>query len=748
MTALRHDRIFHLGDSTHYPGAESLDMAIYLPWSKDMRRRVWLMVPQSAPTISVDDATLVPQHVSDGEPRWIDYGTLRIPLLSEPEFGGGEFFQLRLRGMRASECAASFLVITNKLDLSLAGCSLVEAERRLWGLARCDAGSTTLRPARVTVGAGAAFVARYTAGPKGLPAGGLVRFNVPGAFSRPQTDDPDAPGFVSIADADGEVSVVSIETSVESHEKTDIICRLDEALSPSESFSIQYRTDRTYIFPTELGETDRPYWYSQLPPLAAAAALSGASPFVSLEESNGNALKIVPGPSERLHLFLPGRRFASEELSLKGTFTDHYRNSPPTGPIDAEIELWLEGGPESVRLGSPAGHFVARHRFEIALPRLSPGVYRAIAYRTHTREEVARSNPLEIMDEGDRRERLYWGEIHAHTEMSDGSGDYGELYRHAQDEGCLEFAAATDHAKHVTDNQWHWMQEVTNSWNQPGRFITLVGYETQGIQKDRCVYTSRSRLKLFRGNYPPTNTLNVVWGHFHNDEEVVAGPHATMVHKTLWEQHDPSVERFAEIYSMWGASDFREGPLVPDWIEEGRGLTVNDILMTGAKLGFTGGGDCHEGRCGFSSEDPDGQGITPHTFAAILLYRCGMTAALLPSLDRVALVQAIRNRQTYATTGARILLHFTAGGVPMGGIGPAEGVTCRANIHAVRAIDLIEIIKDGRVVWSDGCGDLDAEIEWQDPVPPSGEHYYYLHIVQEDGQMAWSSPIWIRPTTT
>jgi len=27
---------------------------------------------------------------------------------------------------------------------------------------------------------------------------------------------------------------------------------------------------------------------------------------------------------------------------------------------------------------------------------------------------------------------------------------------------------------------------------------------------------------------------------------------------------------------------------------------------------------------------------------------------------------------------------------------------------------------------------------------PSGEHYYYVHVVQTDGNQAWSSPIWIR----
>jgi hypothetical protein len=366
---------------------------------------------------------------------------------------------------------------------------------------------------------------------------------------------------------------------------------------------------------------------------------------------------------------------------------------------------------------------------------------------------VARSNPLEIVAEGAGQDRMYWGEIHGHTEMSDGSGGYGELYRHARDEGALEFASATDHAEYFTDNEWQWMQDVTNGWNEPGRFVTLVGYETAGEQRDRCVYTSRPRMDLFRGNYPPTDNLEIVWAHFHGDEQVVGGVHAVLAHGTNldhWAQHDPAVERFVEIYSMWGANDFRESPLVPDWItewvSEGRikpGATANELLMAGAKLGFTGGGDCHEGHCGFASEDPDGQGITPHTFAAIILYRCGMTAAAMPGLDRESLMQAIRNRRTVATTGARILLHFTAAGLPMGAIGTAREVDCRGAVHAVAPIRRVEIVRDGRVAWCEEMDDLDAAIRWRDPAPPEGEHYYYLHVVQADGQMAWSSPIWI-----
>jgi hypothetical protein len=241
-----------------------------------------------------------------------------------------------------------------------------------------------------------------------------------------------------------------------------------------------------------------------------------------------------------------------------------------------------------------------------------------------------------------------------------------------------------------------------------------------------------------------------VWGHFHGDEEVVGGVHALLAHGVSWEHwqyHDPTVERFLEIYSMWGANDFRDGPLVPDWIDEWieQGIikppmAANELLQKGAKLGFTGGGDCHQGHCGFVSESPGGQ-----VFNAYINFRCGMTAAVLPRLDRSSLIQALRNRQTYATTGARILLAFAAAGLPMGSIGSAQEVECHASVYAVGPVARIDIIKDGRLVWSEDFDDLDVDVHWRDPEPISREHYYYLHVVQDDGHRAWSSPIWVGP---
>jgi len=730
---MRHDRIFPLADAASYPGSLTLDMVFFVPKTEGSPRRLWLMTPAERPKVAIDDEVFEPRAVYDGPPRWIDLG------VTERLSGG--FGQLRIEGISPAEAEESFLVVTAQVEKVLHG-GIEKVERQLWGIARRDAGRTTITPSRVTVGEPVCFIVRYEVSDKGLPPGSYVRFAVPLVFSTPQAKDPDGPGGVRCWSSDAPVSIFSIERSEESHEAVDIVCFLEEGLPSLSSFSLSYRTERTYLFPCRFHQIERRYWYSKLPPLAAAVAVDDRMLFVPLQEEAGHQVEFVAGRAERLHLFLPGRRKAGGRFLLRGVFTDRYRNVPPTGPVHARVHLVLVGNGKEIDLGTPERRFVAGHRFEVPLPELPPGVYRAFARDADTSEIVAESNPFKVLPEESEEPVLYWGEIHGHCEMSDGSGSLYEMYRHAKEEGCLDFAASADHACYFTDNQWLWMQDVTNFWNRPGEFVTLIGYEWSGKQVDRNIYTYRDRLELFRGMYAPTSSIDVVWRHFRGREDVVAGPHHTL-HGVAWEHHEPTVERFAEIYSMWGASDSPENPLAVVRRTE-RSISVNEILNSGAKLGFTGGGDCHEGHCGFSSEDPKRQGKVPHGFATVVPYRCGMTAAFMESFDRHSLIRALRERKTYATTGARILLSFSVSGISMGDEGEVESAIIEASVHGCGQLEALEVVKNGRVVHRLESSERDVSLRWRDPEPLTGENWYYLKVLQADGQMAWSSPIWVR----
>ena len=38
----------------------------------------------------------------------------------------------------------------------------------------------------------------------------------------------------------------------------------------------------------------------------------------------------------------------------------------------------------------------------------------------------------------------------------------------------------------------------------------------------------------------------------------------------------------------------------------------------------------------------------------------------------------------------------------------------------------------------------DAEFEYRDNDVGPGEHWYYVRVEQQNGELAWSSPIWVR----
>jgi hypothetical protein len=55
----------------------------------------------------------------------------------------------------------------------------------------------------------------------------------------------------------------------------------------------------------------------------------------------------------------------------------------------------------------------------------------------------------------------------------------------------------------------------------------------------------------------------------------------------------------------------------------------------------------------------------------------------------------------------------------------------------------MEVIRNGKVLYrKDNSGYL-AEFQVEDTMPARGTNWYYARVLQRDGQMAWSSPVWV-----
>ena len=721
--APRLDRFFPLGESFGYAHSGFLDMIVWLPpaGAKDSgtKLRLWMKTGAEHPVINIFNQRREAVGKSPKDPGWIDFGWL------DP--GQGNFACMRVSGVTAAEAATSCVVVTPQADVGLSG-SIRDAERALCGISRDEVGRTSITPDRVTVKTPAEFTLTYETGPQGLPPGSLVRLAFAKAFSMPQQREREAAGWIEVTQAPAPVELVSVGVSIESHERNDVFFRLPKGLAPASKVVIRYKTDFTYLFSHRWAEVDRRYWWSELPPMALAVAVDDRRAYVPPLAGNSHAVDVVAGPPERLHLFLPGRIRQGEDPRLGGTYTDHYRNVPSPGPLDGNVCLRLRGE-KTVELGGPEKCFTRWYRFSVPLPPLPPGVYRAQAYNPATGKVCAESNPMEILGPDDKRPAIYWGQIHCHSERSDGTGRFEDIYNASRDDGCLDFAAGSDHAEYMSDNEWLWMQDLSNHFNQDGRFVTLNGYERVGDQGHWNFYTSAERLLLFRGMNmdPQKNTLPMVCDRLAGRTDVVAGPHVN--HGRFVFPYQPEVQRFHELCSMWGQFE---------------NLTYG-FLNKGAVIGVTGGGDNHEARGGFSCEDPEGQGKTPHTFAPGLRWKTGLTATLMPRLERKELVLALRQRQTYATTGPRILVDFAVAGVNMGNQGKAgrEAPRVTATVHGTAVIARAEVIRDGKVVQSIPGTGADQEVAWPDATVATGRHWYLLKVIQQDQEMAWTSPVWI-----
>ena len=717
---MRTDRVFPLKDASFYPGRDFCDMVYFCPPLKD-KKRLWLLTEAKNPVIYIDHHRFEPVKIlKKVYHRWIDFGVTESELAKPRGFG-----QIKFYGISKEKAENSYFVITTQTKLNLSG-DIFLAEKNLAGISRKQTGYSFINPSTIEVGMPVVFTLIYRAGEKGLPAGALVRFNIPRVFSKPQTEEKTKDGYIKITRSDGKVIFRGIqEPSEESHRDMDIFYLLPEGLKKYGEIVIEYRSDRSYIVPVESFTMDRRYWYSNLPVFSPAVSLEKKKVFVPLDENNGHCIRFISGKPERLFLFFPGRIKKRGKVSLVGIVTDKFRNIVSDRNWKMKIEIHLEGKQEK-QINSISNHLTDRCRFCIDFENLKPGIYRAKAYDQDTGKLVAVSNPLEIMDEKDERDQIFWGEIHGHTEMSDGIGSFEGLYFDAKHNGHLDFAAAADHACYFSDNQWEWMQDVTNSFNRDNQFCTLIGYEWAGNQGHRNIYTSENRLKLFRGMYEPTENLDVVYREFDGMENIVAGPHTGHT-GDFWKFHNRNVERFLEIYSMWGHFD----------------ALASKLLNEGAVLGFTGGGDCHSGKVFFSPEDRYGQGKTPHFTSYAIKYKCGIMAALMKELNRKQLIYALRNRKTYATTSDRILVDFSVSGLKMGETGRTNDVVLKAVIHGCDKIRKVEIVKNGRIVHIEKPHMLDFILNWQDNKIEKGRYWYYIKITQVNDEVAYTGPVWV-----
>jgi hypothetical protein len=149
---------------------------------------------------------------------------------------------------------------------------------------------------------------------------------------------------------------------------------------------------------------------------------------------------------------------------------------------------------------------------------------------------------------------------------------------------------------------------------------------------------------------------------------------------------------------------------------------VSNALAKGLKLGFTASSD---------------------HISAHISYACILAEELSPE----GLFEAIKARRTYAATDNIILSVVFAGsdGEHLMGekFSSRDPIRIRATIHGTDVIQQIDIIKNGKSTYTTHSNFSQVEFEFTDEKTAPGDNYYYVRVIQKNGQMAWGSPAWV-----
>jgi hypothetical protein len=345
----------------------------------------------------------------------------------------------------------------------------------------------------------------------------------------------------------------------------------------------------------------------------------------------------------------------------------------------------------------------------------------------------------------------WWGDLHIHTNCSDGYGMPGEALHYARDVLGHDFAALADHDASLSlampggALRWEAYLGALQNFYQPGVFTTLLGHE---ISYPLSVLIGHRNMYVGGDTHYPYSRLS----DFQNPEElfkVVRGEKALLIPHhpikqgsmgTDWDFHDESVERLVEVYSGWGSSEKVETFEVAEVPEKAR--SVMAALERGYHLGFVAGSDEHAGRASNVTYD-QGKKYGSHS----LRYRSGTTCILAAQNTRSALFESLWNRRCYAISGEnRMLIDFSIDDHLMGSILSSRGTgrLIRFSVAAMDEVVRVDVVKNGRDHSTFKPKALDFSNVVVDQHPERREDYYYLRVTTRARDRGWSSPIWVR----
>ncbi len=480
------------------------------------------------------------------------------------------------------------------------------------------------------------FVLTYTAGYFGIDDTGTIKVvhRFASDMGRPQFDDPSAANFVSVEASNGAVLDVRYDGKQNTRpwdktlfirvvrgflrEGDRIVIRFGDPRQGSPGMRLQTFCERTFEFKV-LVDAFAAYEFTELP----------KSPEIT----------IVPDVPCMWKAVLPTLRRAGEpfRLCLKGE--DRWGN--PSDKCDQSLVLRSSGPierlPETVRL--------APGEFANVIENLyaeQPGDY-TVDILDENGALLTRSNPLRIIAEAPLVH--YWGDLHGQSEETIGTNSAREFFEFARDKAFLDACSHQGNDFQITTPFWEHLNVLSREFNKDGSFIVFPGYEwsgNTGLGGDRNVLFMQEGRQIHRSSHALVEDLGDVETDANSasdlfealrDEDCVVFAHIGGRYADIKMAHDIRLERAVEVHSAWGTFE---------WL-------IEDAFEQGYRVGICSNSDGHKGRPGASFP-----GAT--TFGAY----GGLTCMLATEHTRAGLIDALRRRHHYGTTGCRMVLDVRA----------------------------------------------------------------------------------------
>jgi len=433
-------------------------------------------------------------------------------------------------------------------------------------------GSVALTPAALVVGQPGTWQITYTVGTHPIEAGGDLRIRPYGnPLVRPpgQTYLPTEPNYVTL--------------QAPAHVRVKLTCDvwlivtvtlLEGRLVEGDTVTVTYgdRSQGSPGFGVKAVAHDLHFRLS-------VRDAAGASPIALRERP---LLRLIPDAPTRLLAIASSTLAADEDMEVLVRCVDRFGNTAPR--FDDPVRIAPVQGlatPADVRLGSAGGAYAlvtCRREGDLPARRIR------VAVLDRDGQAAARSNPIEVnLPAGEYR--IFWGDLHAHTNLEQGLESPDFLYQYARDQEKLDFLAHVEHqfstrsrwtGKHYKTwrggmpdvaaynaDTWEYRKELMRKYAVPGRFVPLLGLEwAHNIYGHMNVYygdldgPNCFPLSFWDRGETPASVYRLLDGH----DAIIVPHHASAPVGTGkegvwwatsgydWTYFDPRLTRLVEIY--------------------------------------------------------------------------------------------------------------------------------------------------------------------------------------------------------